>query len=63
MKPVRRFFRNVGARFGIAGALVGFFWRRKVWWMTPLVVVLLLLSVLVIFGQSSAISAFIYTIF
>ena len=39
-----------------------FFWRRKLWWMTrwsPCSV----LGVLVIFGQSSAISAFIYTIF
>jgi uncharacterized protein DUF5989 len=31
--------------------------------MTPLVAMLLVLGVLVIFGQSSAISAFIYTIF
>ncbi len=51
------------ARVGIAGGLLTFFWRRKLWWMTPLVAVLLLLGVLVIFGQSSAISAFIYTIF
>ncbi len=63
MKAIRRFFRNLFARIGIAGGLVHFFARRKVWWMTPLVVVLLLLGVLVIFGQSSAISAFIYTIF
>jgi hypothetical protein len=63
VKQIARFFRNLFARVGIAGALVSFFWRRKIWWMVPLVVILLLLSVLVIFGQSSAISAFIYTIF
>ncbi len=63
MKPVRRFFRNLVARLGIAGGLLAFLWHRKVWWMIPLVVVLLVLGVLVIFGQSSAISAFIYTIF
>lgn len=63
MKAIRRFFRNLFARVGIAGGLVAYFWRRKIWWMVPLVVVLLVLGVLVIFGQSSAISAFIYTLF
>jgi presenilin-like A22 family membrane protease len=60
---VQRFARNTTARVGIAGALLTFFWRRKLWWMTPLVAMLLVLGILVIFGQSSAISAFIYTIF
>ena len=63
MKAIRRFFRNLVARLGIAGALLTFFWRRKIWWMIPLTVALLVLGVLVIFGQSSAISAFIYTLF
>lgn len=63
MKAIARFFRNSFARIGIAGGLVAFFWRRKAYWIVPLVVVLLVLGVLVIFGQSSAISAFIYTIF
>jgi len=63
MNPVLRFFRNLGARLGIARDLVGFFWHRKVWWMTPLVVVILIFGVLVILGQSSAVSAFIYSLF
>lgn len=63
MKAISRWFRNAFSRLGVAGALLGFFWKRKVYWMIPLVVVLLVLGVLVIFGQSSAISAFIYTIF
>ena len=63
MKAIKRFFRNLGQRLGIAGQLMGFFWRRKIWWLTPLVLVLLVLGVLVIFGQSSAVSAFIYTLF
>lgn len=63
MKAVVRFFRNLVARLGIAAQLLGYFWRRKVWWMTPLVLVILVLGVLVIFGQSSAVSAFIYTLF
>ncbi len=63
MKAIARFFRNLVARLGIAGELLHFFWHRKVWWMTPLVLVILVLGVLVIFGQSSAVSAFIYTLF
>jgi hypothetical protein len=63
MKAVQRFFRNLFARMGIARELLGFFWRRKLWWMTPLVLVILVVGVLVILGQSSAISAFIYTLF
>ena len=63
MNFVRRFARNTTARVGIASGLLTFFWRRKLWWMTPLVAMLLILGILVIFGQSSAISAFIYTIF
>jgi len=63
VKAIQRFFRNLGQRLGIAGQLLGFFWTRKIWWLTPLVLVLLMLGVLVIFGQSSAVSAFIYTLF
>jgi len=63
LKAITRWFRNAFSRLGVAGALLGFFWKRKVYWMIPLVAVLLVLGVLVIFGQSSAISAFIYTIF
>jgi hypothetical protein len=63
LKPVIRFFRNAFGRFRIAGSLFSFMWRRKMWWMMPLVTVLLVLGLLVIFGQSSAISAFVYALF
>ena len=63
MKVVRRFFRNLMGRMEIAGQLLGFFWRRKVWWMVPLVLTILIVGVLVILGQSSAMSAFIYSLF
>ena len=63
MKVVKRFVRNLVGRLGIAGQLLGFFWRRKVWWMVPLVLTILLVGVLVIIGQSSAVSAFIYSMF
>ena len=63
MKLISRFFRNLAARFGTAGELLAFFWRGKVWWLTPLVLIILVFGVLVILGQSSAVSAFVYALF
>ena len=36
---------------------------RKVWWLTPIIILLILVSILIIFGQSSALSPFIYALF
>jgi len=36
---------------------------RKVWWFTPIIIMLLLIGLLIILGQSSFLSPFIYTIF
>jgi hypothetical protein len=43
--------------------LWGFLKVRKKFWLLPLIIVLLLLGVLIIFGGSSAVAPFIYTIF
>ncbi|MFV0269741.1 MAG: DUF5989 family protein [Draconibacterium sp.] len=37
--------------------------ERKKFWLLPIVIILLLVGVLVVFGGSSAIAPFIYTIF
>ena len=37
--------------------------ERKKLWLTPIIIVLLLLGLLIIFGGSSAIAPFIYTLF
>jgi hypothetical protein len=37
--------------------------ERKKFWLIPVIVILLLLGILIIFGGSSAIAPFIYTIF
>ncbi len=36
---------------------------RKAWWLMPIFVMLLLVGTLIIFGQSSALSPFIYALF
>ena len=55
--------RRALARVGIAAELLGFFWERKLWWLTPLVFLLLLFGLLIVLGQGSAIAPFIYTLF
>lgn len=37
--------------------------ERKKFWLAPIIVLLLLLGILIIFGGSSAIAPFIYTLF
>lgn len=37
--------------------------ERKKFWLSPVIVVLLLLGILIVFGGSSAIAPFIYTLF
>jgi hypothetical protein len=36
---------------------------RKVWWLLPIIIMLLLVGILIIVGQSSAVSPFIYALF
>ena len=36
---------------------------RKAWWLTPIIVMLILVGALIVFGQSSALSPFIYALF
>jgi len=37
--------------------------ENKKWWLLPIVIMLLLVGVLIIFGQSSALSPFVYALF
>jgi hypothetical protein len=53
-----RFERNLIARVGIAGGLLTFFWRRKIWWMIPLAGALLILGVLLRYGLLAIIVTF-----
>jgi hypothetical protein len=55
--------RRVLARLGVIGRLCEYLWQERLWWLIPMVVVLLLLGGLILFGQSSAVAPFIYTLF
>ena len=56
-------FKSFLGRMGIAGELLEFLWKRKLWWMIPIIVILLLIGILLIFAQSSAVAPFKYTLF
>ncbi len=48
-------------------SMLGEFWEflkvRKSWWLIPILVMMLLLGTLIIVGQSSTLSPFIYALF
>jgi hypothetical protein len=58
-----KLLRSMAGRFSIAGELLSFLWSNKLWWMIPMMTVLLALGLLIVFGQSSVIAPFIYTLF
>jgi len=47
-------------------SLLGEFWDflkvRKKWWLLPIIIMLIIVGGLITFGQSSALSPFIYTL-
>ena len=48
---------------GLIAELWDFLKVRKAWWLAPIIIMLLVVSVLIVFGQSSAVSPFIYALF
>jgi hypothetical protein len=36
---------------------------RKAWWLAPIIIMLILVGILIVFGQSSALSPFVYALF
>lgn len=43
--------------------LWGFVKERKKFWLAPIIIILLLIGLLIVFGGSSAVAPFIYTLF
>ena len=50
-------------KVAIAKELWEFLRIRKKFWLLPIVIVLLLLGIIIVFGESSALAPFIYTLF
>ena len=52
-----------GGKLRIAGELLVYLWRNKLWWMLPMVGVLVVFGLLIVFGTSTGVGPFIYTLF
>lgn len=55
--------RNVATGLDTVSELMGFLWRRRLWWLIPFVATLLLVAVLLLVGQATGVAPFIYTLF
>lgn len=55
--------RDFMGRMGVLGELLGFLWKRKLYWLIPMMMTLMIFIVLIIAGSNSAIAPFIYTVF
>jgi Family of unknown function (DUF5989) len=60
---MKNFIRSMTSNFDVVRELLGFLWKRKMWWLIPMVVVLLLFGLLLIFASASGVGPFIYTLF
>ncbi len=58
-----RVVKEIGEKFGIAGELLTFMWRQKMWWLMPMVAILLFFGLLIVVGTSTGVGPFIYTLF
>jgi hypothetical protein len=60
---MRKFLTGMRVNLGTAGELLGFFKKRKLWWLIPMVAVLMLFAILLIFAHSSGVGALLYPLF
>ena len=50
------------ARMGIMGELLGFLWKRKLYWLIPMILTLFIFALLIILGNAGGIAPFVYTL-
>ena len=50
------------AKMGVLGELLGFLWRRKLYWLIPMMLTLFIFAIIIVLGSSSGIAPFIYTL-
>jgi hypothetical protein len=60
---MKGFVRKMLVNLGVAGELLNFLWKRKLWWLIPMVTVLLFLGLLLVFGSASGVGPWIYALF
>lgn len=63
MQAISNFFRGMSTNLSVAGEIMSFLWRRKLWWLIPMVGTLLIFGLLLVFANASGVAPFIYTLF
>jgi len=51
------------SRLGIAGELLAFLWRAKMWWLIPMVIALLVFALIIVVASAGPAGPMIYTLF
>jgi hypothetical protein len=54
--------QDLQSRASVIGELFSFFWKVRLWWMIPMIVVLLLFFFVFVFGASTPLAPFIYSL-
>ncbi len=44
-------------------SMLRFLWKKKVWWLFPIIAMLIIVTILIIIGQNSVLSPFVYALF
>ena len=55
--------QDIMSRMGILGELMGYLWKRKLYWLIPMMLTLVIFIVLIILGNAGPAGSFIYTLF
>ena len=55
--------RNMSNNEHLIVELMDYLKQNKAWWLAPIIILLILVGILIIFGQSTTISPFIYAFF
>lgn len=60
---MKAFFQAMATNLQVVGEMLAFLWARKLWWLIPMMIILLAFALLLVFGSTSGIAPFIYTLF
>ena len=56
-------FQDITTRMGVVGELMGFLWKRKLFWLIPMLLLLVIFAVIIVLGNAGPISFAIYPFF
>ena len=55
--------QDVTTRMGVVGELMGFLWKRKLFWLIPMLLMLVIFASIIVMGNAGPLSIFMYPVF